>query len=59
MYKVNTGIHKLPAFIKAINVFLIFATLYGSFLIIGGEDLYITEGHANVKVTNFSYLKQI
>ena len=59
MYKVNTGIHKLPAFIKAINVFLIFATLYGSFLIIGGEDLYITEGHANVKVPNFGYLKQI
>lgn len=59
MYKVNIGKHQLPGFLKAVNVFLIFATLYGSLLVIGGEDLYITEGHANIKVPNFGYLKQI
>lgn len=58
-YKVNTGKHKLPAFMKAVNFFLIFTSLYGCLLIIGGEDLYITEGHVNVKVPNFGYLKQI
>lgn len=48
----------LPAFIKAVNVFLIMATIYGSLLMLSGQEFYITEGDIK-KVTNFYYLKDI
>lgn len=56
---VNFKISKpLPSFIKALNVFLIMTTLYGGILILGGQELYITEDEIT-KVPNFQYLKDI
>ena len=48
----------VPTFIKAINIFLIMATIYGSILMLSGQELYITEGEYK-KVPNFSYLKEV
>lgn len=48
----------LPAFIKAVNVFLIMATIYGVILIASGQELTITEGEYR-RVPNFHYLKEI
>lgn len=56
---VNFKISKpLPSFIKALNIFLIMTTLYGGILILGGQELYITEDEIT-KVPNFQYLKDI
>ena len=59
-YLVNTQNRKqsLPYFIKAVNVFLIMATVYGGILMISGQTLYITEGEYKA-VAKFQYLKDI
>lgn len=49
---------KLPNFIKAVNVFLIMATVYGTILILSGQELFITEGEYK-RVPNFYYLKEV
>ena len=58
MFRVNTKVRSLPRFIYAVNLFLLMATLYGTFLIISGQELYITEGIYR-KTSNFDYLKKI
>lgn len=58
VYKANTLSVKKPYFIKSLNVFLIFTSIYGVLLIISGRDLYITEGMM-AKVPNIEYLKNI
>lgn len=48
----------LPNFIKAVNVFLIMAIVYGVLLILSGQELYITESDFK-RVPNFYYIKEI
>ena len=59
-FVVNTKYYsrELPSFIKAVNIFLIMATIYGVVLILSGKVLYITEGDI-IKTSNFDYLKTI
>ncbi|MBO7312572.1 MAG: hypothetical protein J6U82_07175 [Alistipes sp.] len=58
-FKVNFSNRKpLPSFIKAINAFLIVATIYGGILMLSGQDLYV-ELSNYVKISNFQYLKDI
>lgn len=59
-FTVNTKYYsrKLPSFIKAVNIFLIMATLYGIALILSGKELYITEGEI-IKTSNLDYLKNV
>ena len=59
MWRVNTSSSKLPLFFKSLNVFIFVTTIYGLILILSGQDLYVTEGHMNVKVSNIDYLKNI
>lgn len=59
MWRVNTSSPKLPLFFKSLNVFIFVTTIYGVILILSGQDLYVTEGHMNVKVSNIDYLKNI
>lgn len=57
-FKVTLSPLKIPSFLKSVNVFLIFTTIYGVLLIISGRELYITEGMI-AKVPNIEYLKNI
>lgn len=59
-FVVNTKYHsrELPSFIKAVNVFLIMATIYGIILILSGKELYITEVEI-IKTSNLDYLKNV
>ena len=59
MWRVNTSSPKLPLFFKSLNVFIFVTTIYGVILILSGQDLYVTEGHMNLKVSNIDYLKNI
>ena len=57
-YLVNfKGKQHLPAFIKAVNIFLIITTIYGGILMISGQELIIRDDYT--KVSNFEYLKNI
>lgn len=47
-----------PIFCKGLNAIIVVFTIYGLWLIITGNELYITES-ANHKVRNFGYLKDI
>ena len=58
MFIVNTKVRSLPRFIYAVNLFLLITTLYGTLLIISGQELYITEGIYR-RASNFDYLKKI
>lgn len=58
MFRVNTKVPSLPHFIYAVNLFLLLSTLYGTFLIVSGQELYITEGIYR-RTSNFDYLKKI
>lgn len=58
MFRVNTKVRSLPRFIYAVNLFLLVSTLYGTLLIISGQELYITEGIYR-RASNFDYLKKI
>lgn len=57
-FKVNLNPVKIPSFLKSVNVFLIFTSIYGVLLIISGRELYVTEGMI-AKVPNIEYLKNI
>ena len=59
-FVVNTKYYsrELPSFIKAVNIFLIMATIYGIILILSGKELYITEGEIT-KTSNLDYLKNV
>lgn len=48
----------LPSFIKAVNAFLIMATVYGGILIISGQELFIIDAES-ARVGKFQYLKDI
>lgn len=50
--------NELPRFFKAVNAFLIIATIYGIILILSGKELYVTEVEI-VKTSNLDYLKSI
>ena len=58
MFIVNTKVRSLPRFIYPVNLFLLITTLYGTLLIISGQELYITEGIYR-RASNFDYLKKI
>ena len=56
-FKVNL-IQSFPIYIKGLNILLIMFCIYGTFLIISGKQLYISEvGVTNVR--NIDYLKSI
>ena len=50
--------NELPKFFKAVNAFLIMATIYGIILILSGKELYTTEEEI-IKTSNLDYLKTI
>lgn len=50
--------NELPKFFKAVNAFLIMATIYGVVLILSGKELYITEVEI-IRTSNLDYLKTI
>lgn len=50
--------NELPKFFKAVNAFLIMATIYGVILILSGKELYITEVEI-IRTSNLDYLKTI
>ncbi len=48
----------LPAFLKAVNVFLIIATIYGIILILSGQELLVVASTI-IEIPNYAYLRDI
>lgn len=55
-YKVNVKLHCTNSGIKAINILLLLVSLYGVWLILGGEDV-AAYGETYLKFSRFYYLK--
>lgn len=56
LYKVNIKLHCTNSGIKAINILLLLVSLYGVWLILGGEDV-AAYGKTYLKYSRFYYLK--
>lgn len=58
MFKVNMRGCAKSAFLIALNVFLLVTSIYGTLLIISGQELYVTQ-EDYIRVSNFDYLKHV